>query len=31
MTQSDYELPLEVFRACLPAVGAKAENDRPFS
>jgi len=30
MTESDYELALEVFRACLPAVGAKAKNDRLF-
>ncbi|OYR23292.1 hypothetical protein CEV31_0001 [Brucella thiophenivorans] len=30
MAESDYELALEVFRACLPAVGAKAKNDRLF-
>ena len=30
ITESDYELALEVFRACLPAVGAKAKNDRLF-
>ncbi|ASV84521.1 hypothetical protein CES85_5316 [Ochrobactrum quorumnocens] len=24
MTENDYELALEVFRTCLPAVGAKA-------
>ena len=30
MTENDYELALEVFRTCLPAVGAKAKNDRLF-
>ena len=30
MTERDFELALEVFRACLPRVGAKAKNDRLF-
>lgn len=30
MTEWDFELALEVFRACLPRVGAKAKNDRLF-
>lgn len=30
MTESDCELALEVFRARLPAVGAKAKNDCLF-
>ena len=30
MNEADWELALEVFRACLPARGAKAKNDRLF-
>ena len=30
MTEADWELSLEVFRACLPARGAKARDDRPL-
>ena len=30
MTEQDFELALEAFRACLPRVGAKAKNDRLF-
>lgn len=30
MTEADWELALDVFRACLPARGAKARNDRLF-
>lgn len=30
MTERDFELALEVFRVCLPRVGAKAKNDRLF-
>lgn len=30
MSERDWELALEVFRACLPRVGAKARNDRLF-
>lgn len=30
MTEADWELALEVFRACLPARGAKARDDRLF-
>ena len=30
MTESDYDLALDIFRACLPKVGAKAKNDRLF-
>ncbi len=30
MTDTDWELALEVFRACLPRRGAKARNDRLF-
>ena len=30
MTERDFVLALEVFRACLPRVGAKAKNDRLF-
>ena len=30
MTDADWELALEVFRACLPRRGAKARNDRLF-
>lgn len=30
MTEEDWELALEVFRACLPRRGAKAKDDRLF-
>ena len=30
MTEADWELALELFRACLPARGAKARDDRLF-
>ena len=30
MREHDWELALEVFRACLPRVGAKGKNDRLF-
>jgi len=30
MNERDWELALDVFRACLPRVGAKANNDRLF-
>ena len=30
MNEADWELALDVFRACLPARGAKAQNDRLF-
>ena len=30
MNEADWELALDVFRACLPARGAKAKNDRLF-
>ena len=30
MTEADWEVALEVFRACLPARGAKARDDRLF-
>ena len=30
MTEQDFELALEAFRACLPRVVAKAKNDRLF-
>ena len=30
MTERDFELARKVFRACLPRVGAKANNDRLF-
>lgn len=30
MTEADWEVALEVFRACLPARGAKAKDDRLF-
>ena len=30
MSGADWEIALEVFRACLPARGAKARNDRLF-
>lgn len=30
MSEEDWTLALEVFRACLPRVGAKAKNDRLF-
>ncbi len=30
MTDTDWDLALEVFRACLPRRGAKARNDRLF-
>jgi transposase len=30
MTDADWEIALEVFRACLPARGAKAKDDRRF-
>ena len=30
MTERDFGLALEVFRGCLPRVGAKAKNDRLF-
>jgi transposase len=30
MNERDWELALEVFRVCLPRVGAKAKNDRLF-
>ncbi len=30
MSELDWELALEVFRVCLPRVGAKANNDRLF-
>lgn len=30
MTHEDWEIALEVFRACLPARGAKAKDDRLF-
>lgn len=30
MSERDWEIALEVFRACLPARGAKAKNDRLF-
>ena len=30
MNEADWELALEVFRACLPARGAKAKDDRLF-
>ncbi len=30
MNEADWELALEVFRACVPARGAKAEDDRLF-
>ena len=30
MTEQDFELALEAFRACLPRVGAKAKYDRLF-
>ncbi|GAB2208900.1 hypothetical protein ROS1_57180 [Roseibium sp. ROS1] len=30
MTERDFELALEVFRAYLPRVGAKEKNDRLF-
>ena len=30
MTERDFELALEVFRACLPRVGAQAKNARLF-
>ena len=30
MNETDWELTLEVFRACLPARGAKAKDDRLF-
>ena len=30
MKEADWELALDVFRACLPARGAKAKNDRLF-
>jgi transposase len=30
MNEADWDLTLEVFRACLPARGAKAKNDRLF-
>lgn len=30
MNEADWELSLEVFRACLPRVGAKAKDDRLF-
>lgn len=30
MTEADWELALEAFRACLPARGAKARDDRLF-
>ena len=30
MNEADWELALDVFRACLPARGAKAKDDRLF-
>lgn len=30
MSEADWEIALEVFRACLPARGAKARDDRVF-
>ena len=30
MNEADWEIALEVFRACLPARGAKAKDDRRF-
>jgi len=30
MSERDWKLALEIFRACLPRVGAKASNDRLF-
>ena len=30
MTEADWEIALDVFRACLPARGAKARDDRLF-
>jgi transposase len=30
MTEADWQIALEVFRACLPARGAKAKDDRLF-
>ena len=30
MNESDWDLALEAFRACLPARGAKAKDDRLF-
>ena len=30
MNEADWELSLDVFRACLPARGAKAKNERLF-
>ncbi len=30
MSEADWEIALEVFRACLPARGAKARDDRMF-
>lgn len=30
MSEADWEIALEVFRACLPARGAKARDDRLF-
>ena len=30
MTEADWQIVLEVFRACLPARGAEAKDDRLF-
>ncbi len=30
MNEADWQIALEVFRACLPARGAKAKDDRSF-
>jgi hypothetical protein len=30
MNEADWQIALEVFRACLPARGAKAKDDRRF-